>query len=118
MVTKPIGIAIHLRYGRHLPHLVLVLSTIEPIIGSLRASYILVKSIRSATAVAPVVLPILASAIKSASVINMVRYEPMMVQIKFWPIPVILYAIASRGCILPSFGVVPNSLCQKPFLTD
>ena len=46
---------------------------------------------------------------KNVGVIVKSLTKVLMVQKKFWTKQVILYAIASRGCILPSFGVVPNS---------
>ena len=64
IVIAAIGKAIHLRYGLHFPHLLRVLSTIEPIMGSFNASNILAPSIRNATAKA--LKPI-------ASVMNIVR---------------------------------------------
>ena len=100
-VETAIGIAIHLRKGRHLPHFVLVLSTILPMMGSLKASYILVKSMRKATAIAPSTdfqrVPFGTAPKRSASVIKIVRYDPMIVQMKFCPKPQMLYAIASFG---------------------
>ena len=77
-VMIAIGNAIHFIYGRHLPHFVRVRSTIEPMIGSLRASKIRAPSIRNATASA--LNPI-------ASVIKTVKYEPMIVQMRFCPKP-------------------------------
>ena len=77
-VIAAIGNAIHFMYGRHLPHFVRVLSTIEPMIGSLSASYTRAANIRIATANA--LKPI-------ASVIKTVKYDPMIVQIRFCPKP-------------------------------
>ena len=53
MVTMDTGMAIHFRYGRHFPHGVRVLSTIEPMIGSFSASYIRANSMSNATESAP-----------------------------------------------------------------
>ena len=70
-------------------------------IGSLSASYILVKSIRKATAIAPDILlntvPFSTAPKSSASVIKTVRNEPIIVHMKFCPNPVTLYAITSFG---------------------
>ena len=94
-----------------MPHLLRVLSTIEPIIGSLSASNTRVPSIKNATAIAPVMPPKMPPAgilpNNSASVRKTVKYEPIMVQIRFCPKPAMPYATASFGCKLPSFGVVP-----------
>ena len=69
-----------------------VLSTIEPMMGSLRASKIRQPSMSHATAMEPLIVPIITPSApkRRASVRKIVRYEPMIVQMKFWPKPATL----------------------------